>query len=56
MTYDRAHKVLSNKHFLQDGGLSATPVLRISEELELPPCVLAKEVKRYVSAAAVGGQ
>lgn len=55
MTYDNAHTVLSNKHFLQEGGLSATPVLRISEKLEIPACVLAEEVKAYVSASAVGG-
>lgn len=54
MTYDYAHTVLSNRYFLLEGGLSATPVLCISEKLEIPVCVLAKEVKAYVSTSAVG--
>ena len=56
MVYDYVHNVLTNKQFLLEGGLSATPVLRISEKLEIPPCVLAEEVKCYVSTSAVGGE
>lgn len=56
MVYDYVQNVLTNKQFLLEGGLSATPVLRISEKLEIPPCVLAEEVKCYVSTSAVGGE
>lgn len=56
MDYDDSHAILSNRKFLSESGLNATPVLRISEQLKLPPCVLAKEVKNYVSTSVMGRQ
>lgn len=56
MDYGNSYAILSNRKFLSESGLNATPVLRISEHLKLPPCVLAKEVKNYVSTSVMGRQ
>lgn len=51
-----ARNILSDKAYLRESGLNATAILDISERLNIPNCILAKEVKHYVSTSAMGGQ
>ncbi|MBQ7883675.1 MAG: ATP-binding cassette domain-containing protein [Phascolarctobacterium sp.] len=46
--------VLSNRALLQAGGLAASSLLDICEEITVPPCITAEEVKCYVSTSTVG--
>lgn len=43
-----ASAILSNRALLKEAGLAEPPMLRISEKLELPPCVTIEEVCQYV--------
>lgn len=47
-------EVLSNRKLLETGGLTASSLLAVCEEISVPPCITAEEVKRYVSSSAVG--
>lgn len=45
---DSANAILSNAKLLQEGGLTASTLLDISQALAIPPCVTVKEVQEYV--------
>lgn len=47
-------EVLSNRQLLYAGGLAVSSLLDVCEEISVPPCISAEEVKRYVSTSAVG--
>lgn len=47
-------EVLSNRKLLETGGLTASSLLAVCEEISVPPCITAEEVKRYVSSSVVG--
>lgn len=49
------NEVLTNEALLSLGGLTASPLLQVCAELQIPVCTTVKEVKRYVRKAAVGG-
>ncbi|MDD4084356.1 MAG: energy-coupling factor transporter ATPase [Acidaminococcaceae bacterium] len=51
---DEARAVLSNRTSVKGVGLNEPPMLRISEELGLQPCITVKEVALYVDASALG--
>jgi len=51
---DEARAVLSNRTSVKEVGLNEPPMLRISEELGLQPCITVKEVALYVDASALG--
>lgn len=42
------HEIFSNKEILKIGGLSIPPMLRLSEYLEIEPCITVKEVINHV--------
>ena len=46
--------VLSNRGLLNAGGLTASSLLDVCEEIRVPPCITAEEVKHYVSSSTVG--
>lgn len=46
--------VLSNRGLLNAGGLTASSLLDVCEEIKVPPCITAEEVKHYVSSSTVG--
>lgn len=48
------NEVLSNRQLLNAGGLTASSLLDVCQEINVPPCIAAEEVKCYVSSAAVG--
>ena len=43
-----ANTVLSDANLLKEGGLTASSLLEIAAQLELPACITVKEVQRYV--------
>lgn len=49
-----AQEVLSNRELLNAGGLTASSLLDVCQEITVPPCITAEEVKRYVSPSTVG--
>ena len=51
---DFAEKVLTNRTLLKNCGLHEPPMLRIAEDLFVPPCINIREVERYVDASVVG--
>jgi energy-coupling factor transport system ATP-binding protein len=48
------NEVLSNRQLLNAGGLTASSLLDVCQEINVPPCIAAEEVKCYVSSSAVG--
>ena len=48
------NEVLSNRDLLHAGGLTASSLLDVCQEINVPPCIAAEEVKCYVSSSAVG--
>ncbi len=46
--------VLGNRALLSAGGLSAPPMLALSEKLGIEPCITVEEVMRHVHAGCVG--
>ena len=48
------NEVLSNRELLHAGGLTASSLLDVCQEICVPPCIAAEEVKCYVSSSAVG--
>ena len=48
------NEVLSNRQVLNAGGLTASSLLDVCQEINVPPCIAAEEVKCYVSSSAVG--
>ena len=48
------NEVLSDRQLLQAGGLTASSLLDVCQEINVPPCIAAEEVKCYVSTSVVG--
>ncbi len=48
------NEVLSNRQLLQAGGLTASSLLDVCQEINVPPCIAAEEVKCYVSTSVMG--
>lgn len=48
-------EVLGDKLLIAQGGLSASPMLEISNRVGIEPCLTAEEVKRHVISADLGG-
>lgn len=48
------NEVLSNRQLLQAGGLTASSLLDVCQEINVPPCIAAEEVRCYVSPSVVG--
>ena len=48
------NEVLSNRQLLNAGGLTASSLLDVCQEINVPPCIAAEEVKCYVSSSTVG--
>lgn len=56
LTDDSPHNIFTDRRLLREGGLNEPPLLAVSEELGLPPCINVKEVLEYVDASTMGRQ
>ena len=53
---DASCKVLTNRRLLKESGLIVPQLLDICQAIDVPPCIIAGEVTRYVSPSAMGRQ